>query len=175
MKIGNTTQKHPNPRLRLFFSVLACIIILTPFSLFAAPPQNSDPIYMDSEILTLNSTILAETTFQIIGPSTVDLTLGTPHTGQYTYESNAEIFLTIESGHNDGTIMRLKHESAEAFINYLMSFDYGDGILQPVDHGIPRLMQGFAINGSFEILAPEDEMALAGNYSDTITFSFETE
>lgn len=172
MKRGEKKQNGGAYRYNLFIFGIALFVS---FTLAAAPPQNSDPIYMDSEILTLNSTILAETTFQIIGPSTIDLILGTTHTGQYTYESNAEIYLTIASEHNEGTTMRLKHESAEAFITYLMSFDYGDGILQPVDHGIPKPMQGLEINGSFEILAPEDEMALAGNYSDTITFTFETE
>ncbi len=165
-------------RLRIA-GITVLLLVLTLGRTFAAIPES-----LHTRILELNSTVLAESTFEILAESPFAVQMGNDRSVNrvaYRLIANSELQLTVTSESSPiGGPLRLAHTSVEGeYIPYQMFFDYaGLGIQNEVAVIVntPKLMEGFNqgydITGSFSFLVPDDETALAGQYEDTITFSF---
>ena len=175
----NTRQqgKHRSGKLRVR---LLFILLFVGIMLHANTP--SAPLH--SRLLELNSTILAESVFEILAPSPFVVQTGNDRSVNrvpYRLIANSHLMLTISSQNATSSgVMRLKHQTVGTeYMTYQMFFDYaGTGAPNesPVTNLIPRMMEGFNdgydLNGTFSFLVPDDATALAGSYSDTITFTF---
>ena len=133
---------------------------------------------LQTEVLQLNTTILADSVFEFQATSPYIVEIGTRQRISYHFLSNIPMALTITSENSPvaGTQMKMVHtEVPSAFLPYNMYFDYaGTGVQneQLVTNGLASPMEGLELDGTFSILVPESETALAGDYRDTITFSF---
>jgi hypothetical protein len=161
-------------------AVLTVLLFISTLGLtFADIPES-----LHTRILELNSTVLAESTFEILAESPFAVQMGNDRSlnrVQYRLIANSELQLTISSESSPiGGPLRLAHTTVEGeYIPYQMFFDYAGLGAQnelEVNPDTPKIMenfnQGYDITGSFSFLVPDSETALAGQYQDTITFSF---
>jgi len=156
--------------------------LLTLGSLASLPAETM----LHYDYLYLNTTIESNSSFIINGAdanNNVALTLGEPSpplSYTFTYTGTNIVSITISSANALGAQMRLKHLEADAFIPYGMRFDYdGQGPASPqaVSSGIAGDLVKYNgvyenLQGSIEFITPADDIYLAGDYKDTITFSF---
>ena len=173
-------RRYENPWSKKLRVQLILVLLVLGALLYANSP--SPPLH--SRMLELNSTILAESTFEILSPSPFVVQRGndrSPNRVQYRLIANSQLQLTISSANasSNGT-MRLKHNSVGTeFMPYQMYLDYaglGAQNESVVTNLVPRMMEGFNDGydhtGTFSFLVPDNDTALAGSYSDTITFTF---
>lgn len=183
MKLGNIKLKLKKNIIRHPFFLCILLLFVTVAPLYAVTPTGT----LHTEMLQLNTSIQADSNFAILESSPFVILLGAENRetnrASYTFEANAPMSLTITSENADLSTMRLQHtEIPEAYIPYTMYFDYaglGASNETQVQNGVITTMEGFDIGydilGTFSIVAPDDGMALAGDYVDTITFSFEAQ
>jgi len=152
---------------------LAVLVIV----MLGASPLTAETT-LQTEMLQLNTTILADSVFEFQAASPYLVEIGTRQRISYHFSSNSPMKLTITSDNSPvvGSQMKMVHESvSSAFLPYYMYFDYagtGPQNEQLVENGVATSMESLELDGTFSILVPENETALAGDYSDTITFSF---
>lgn len=170
-------QQKPARKKLVLFLVFLLIATLSPVA--AETTLHYDYLY-------LNTTIESTSNFIINGAdanNNVALTLGSPSppiSYTFTYTGTNAVFIKISSANALGTQMRLKHLDADAFIPYEMRFDYdGQGLQTPqtVVSGVERELVKYNntyenLQGAIQFITPSDEIYLAGDYKDTITFSF---
>ncbi len=177
MFTAESRKKHLPPRKKIFgLLVLAlCATIYFPaFNLRAAETLlDTDYLYLNTEIPSTSEFSLAETAAII--------TLGTPYPIGYTftYTGDQTVYLTITSTNGIGSQMRLKHLEVDTYIPYSMTFDY-DGAGPAGQTPVANTTQapfggynnGYDLQGTFVIATPAADVYLAGDYQDTITFTF---
>lgn len=153
---------------------LCATMYFSAFNLYAAETLlDTDYLYLNTEIPSTSEFILAE--------SAANITLGTNYPIGYTFTSNAgqTVYLTLTSTNGLGSQMRLKHLEVDTYIPYSMTFDYdgaGPAGQSPVVNAAQAPFggydNGYDLQGTFEIITPAAEAYLAGDYQDTITFTF---
>ena len=170
-------QKHLPSWKKIFgLAVLTlCATMYFPaFTLHAAETLlDSDYLYLNTDIPIISEFTIAETA--------VIITLGTPYPIGYTFTSNGDqnIYLSVSSANGLGSQMRLKHLEVDVYIPYSMTFDF-DGAGPAGQTPIANATQvpfdgydnGYNLQGTFVIVTPAAELYLAGDYQDTITFTF---
>jgi hypothetical protein len=166
-----------------FRLLLACVFLAVQPLLYSVLPTGT----LQEEVLVLGTTVLAESEFTITGPTEMTIIPGVSRENNrntYTFVANTEMSLTITSANaSAGGTMRMQHiEVPEAYMTYRMYFDFsGLGALGEtlVLQGAPVSMGGFDngydIAGTFSFETVDDELALEGDYRDTITFSFQAQ
>ncbi len=170
MKRGSLDRSKPN-QLRILVTVVLLLIVMNTTNIHAVAT-------LQTEVLQLNTTILADSVFEFQAASPYIVEIGSRQRITYHFLSNIPMALTITSENSpvSGTQMKMVHtEVSSAFLPYNMYFDYagiGAQNEQLVTNGVATTMEGLELNGTFSILVPESETALAGDYRDTITFSF---
>lgn len=164
----------------LMLLMVGVLLIINTFNIHAAETL------LSTDYLYLNTNIPANSSFVINGAdpdNNIVLTLGQsspPLSYTFTYTGTNTVSITITSTNGSGSQMRLKHLEADAYIPYEMKFDYdGPGVLQPesVINGVARDLVKYedsynAVQGDIQFITPSDDSYLAGDYKDTITFSF---
>lgn len=180
MRSRRSTVYFPASRSRKLLVIVLAVLCMHSFSLFAVETL------LSTDYLYLNTTIEANSYFVINGAdaeNNVALTLGEPSpplSYTFNYTGTNTVSVTITSSNPDGTQMRLKHLEADAYIPYVMKLDYdGNGPmqLQTVVHGLLTDLVTYTdsydnVQGTIVFETPTDDSYLAGDYKDTITFSF---
>ncbi|MDD3823849.1 MAG: hypothetical protein PHR90_07025 [Sphaerochaetaceae bacterium] len=164
---------------RLAVILIIMILLFGVSGLYAETLLSTDYLY-------LNTNIPSNSSFIINGAdpdNNVVLTLGQPSpplSYVFTYTGTNIVSITITSSNGTGSQMRLKHLEADAYIPYQMKFDYdGQGLLpaETVVNGTARDLVKYngnynELSGGIQFITPSDDSYLAGDYKDTITFSF---
>ena len=177
MFTAESRNKHLPSRKKIFGLLVLALCATMYFSalnLYAAETLlDTDYLYLSTEIPSTSEFTLAETTAVI--------TLGTPYPIGYTftYTGDQTVYLTMTSTNGLGSQMRLKHLEVDTYIPYSMTFDY-DGAGPTGQSPVVNAAQapfggydnGYDLQGTFEIITPAAEVYLAGDYQDTITFTF---
>lgn len=172
------SRKKHLPSRKKIFGLLALVLCATmcfpAFNLYAAETLlDTDYLYLNTVIPSTSEFTLAETAATI--------TLGTPYPIGYTFTHTGDqtVYLTITSTNGLGSQMRLKHLEVNTHIPYSMTFDYdgaGPAGQSPVVNAAQASFggydNGYDLQGTFVIVTPAADIYLAGDYQDTITFTF---
>lgn len=158
---------------------LIAILCITVLILFLVPFSISSNMLPPPETLLLTTTILADTTFEILEPSPVRVQVGVAKEIGYKLTANSRMELTITGLHSTvGGDFRMLHNTLDnMYLPYTVSFDYsGTGNRVPVISGAKNLMGDingdYNIQSTFSIFVPMNETVMEGGYSDTIKFLF---
>ncbi len=168
-KIVMFRTKNIHSSLSILIALMSFLAI-NMFSLHAiAPPVE----------LRLNTIIEPVATF-VLDETDVEITLGTPYTVGYTLTGNVPLKLKITSDNAVGNNFYMVHENSSISdkILYVLKFDYGNNILSTVspDNFVNMITNNYN-DGELRIetLADAGDSITEGEYSDTITFIFESQ